>query len=107
MSKHKPLKCTQRGCKALQTADGEFCGKHYPKGKATDGEWDDVDNRPLYENKVDMADLCGLAHEFTERECKLKHIKMQDKKNDGSLYTIKAEKIFNYYYDTITDILGV
>ena len=27
----KPLKCTHKNCKALQTADGEFCDKHYPK----------------------------------------------------------------------------
>jgi hypothetical protein len=27
--KHEPLKCTHEGCNELQTADGEFCEKHY------------------------------------------------------------------------------
>lgn len=30
-SQNKPLKCTHKNCRALQTADGEFCEKHYPK----------------------------------------------------------------------------
>jgi len=29
----KVLKCTQKGCRNLQTADGEFCDKHYPEEK--------------------------------------------------------------------------
>lgn len=29
----KALECTQKGCHNLQTADGEFCDKHYPKAK--------------------------------------------------------------------------
>jgi hypothetical protein len=29
----KALICTHKGCKNLQTGDGEFCAKHYPKAK--------------------------------------------------------------------------
>ena len=30
-NKHNPLLCTYKDCKELQTEDGEFCEKHYPK----------------------------------------------------------------------------
>lgn len=30
---NEPLKCVKRGCKKLQTADGEYCEEHYPKSK--------------------------------------------------------------------------
>jgi len=30
---NEPLKCVHEGCEALQTADGEYCDKHYPSNK--------------------------------------------------------------------------
>ena len=30
---NEPLKCVHKGCEALQTADGEYCEKHYPSIK--------------------------------------------------------------------------
>lgn len=32
-NKHDPLLCTHNKCKELQTEDGEFCAKHYPREK--------------------------------------------------------------------------
>lgn len=32
---NKALTCTHSKCKELQTEDGEFCAKHYPKKKKT------------------------------------------------------------------------
>jgi len=29
----EPLLCVHKGCEALQTADGEYCEKHYPSIK--------------------------------------------------------------------------
>ena len=31
--KNKPLICTHKGCKKLQTGEGEFCEKHFPANK--------------------------------------------------------------------------
>lgn len=33
MEEREPLKCTKEGCNELQTGDGEFCEKHYPKAE--------------------------------------------------------------------------
>ena len=30
---NESLKCVHKGCEALQTADGEYCEKHYPSIK--------------------------------------------------------------------------
>lgn len=60
------------------------------------------------DNFVDMADLCELAHEFAVRECKRRKIKLEVvTKNDGTRYTARAQKVFDYYYDTISNILNV
>lgn len=58
-------------------------------------------------NKVDMADVCELAHELTKRECKLRKIKFEEGKGDNVSYTKKAQVIFNEIYDLITNILDV
>jgi len=68
-------------------------------------------------NKVDMSDVCELAHELTVRECYELDINVnckglkdcgdngQDhrKKADGTHYGKKAQEIFDYYYDMITN----
>jgi hypothetical protein len=58
-------------------------------------------------NKVDMADLCELAHEFTVRECTRRKIKYEVETKEEVRYSAKGQKVFDYYYDTITNILRV
>ena len=57
-------------------------------------------------NYVDMADVCELAHELTVKECREKKITVDaplSKRETG--YTAKAQKVFDYYYDLITNTL--
>lgn len=57
-------------------------------------------------NHVDMADICELAHKLTVRECKEKGINV-DSRTTETGYTRKAQKIYDCYYDTITNTLNV
>lgn len=66
------------------------------------------ETRPKYEPYVDMADICELASILTIRECKLKKIQVDKQYNrEETGYTAKAQKIFDYYYNTITNTLKV
>lgn len=69
------LLCTHGDCKELQTEDGEFCAKHYPKTNkelideiyaTIDGMDDDGDNQTLSEAMdyyCNMSDVrAGYAH---------------------------------------------
>jgi len=59
-------------------------------------------------NKVDMADICELAHELTVRDCQRLKIRLEYiAKNKDVRYTEKAQDIFNNYYDLITNTLKV
>ena len=55
-----------------------------------------------------MEDICELAHTFTVRECEQRRIivdAVQD--NEDIHYTEEAQEIFNYYYSTLEELLGV
>ena len=62
--------------------------------------------------QITNADICELAHTLAERECKQRKI-ILDKmiKEKGKVievaYSAKAQRIFDYYYDQITNILGL
>lgn len=119
------LLCTHKACKKPQTEDGEYCEKHYPKVKGvlcyctdaglsvphyTDDHSSDYckSAHNHAHNHVDMADVCELAHKLTVRECEIKKIYKIDKTNsDGTLYTAKAQRIYDYYFETITSTLNV
>lgn len=116
------LLCTHKACKKLQTADGEFCEKHYPRAKVCycsnsglsvphymDDHAKQPENFKEYQPYADMADVCELAHKLTVRECKLKKVQIEYKRPiHGELnYTSKAQKIYDYYYATITSTLNV
>lgn len=61
-------------------------------------------------NKVDMADVCELAHTLTILECEWKHIVCDlpdEDENGDSVYTDQAQVIFDKYYDLITNTLKV
>lgn len=63
------------------------------------------------ENKVDMADVCELAHLLTVRECKKRHIRVDKShrifKDEELHYTAEAQRIFDEIYDIITNTLNV
>jgi hypothetical protein len=115
------LLCTHKACKKPQTEDGEYCEKHYPRAKVcycsnsglsvphyTDDHAKQPENFKEYQPYADMADVCELAHKFTVRECELKKIEKIDKTNSqGTLYTAKVQKIFDYYFEQITSTLNV
>jgi len=50
------------------------------------------------------ADVCELAHTLTVRECRLRNIQLSKYEDD---YTLESKEIFDYYYETITNILGL
>jgi len=56
----------------------------------------------------DMADICELAHEFTVRECEANSYPYEEEAPNGDIrYPEKAQEVFDYYYDQITNILNV
>jgi hypothetical protein len=71
----KALLCTHKDCKKLQTADGEFCEKHYPKKVFTKDKLIDALNR------IDEL-ACEGAGGLTEAE-------------------VELEKDYNYLFDFI------
>ena len=59
-----------------------------------------------------MADICDLAYIFTADECDRRKIVIdKNRRNkDGSAYTVytkKAQEVFDRYYDLITNTLKV
>ena len=61
-------------------------------------------------NKVDMADLCELAHELTVLECRrlgIDEIDEVDAESGDIRYTEKVQDVFNNYYDLICTTLNV
>lgn len=72
------------------------------------------------ENKIDMADVCELAHVLTVKECERQKINVdclglmdctdggQDHEDTNSThYGAKAQIIFDHYYDLITNTLKI
>lgn len=60
------------------------------------------------EYTINNADICELAHEYTERECQFKGITNIDIDDGNELrYTDEAQAIFDEHYNRITSILGV
>lgn len=59
-------------------------------------------------NRVNSSDICELAHILTQKECHQKKLKtiITNKEGDTS-YPAKAQKIFDRYYDLITNTLNV
>lgn len=58
------------------------------------------------ERVVDNADVCELAHELTDIRCMEKKIEL-DNIDDETKYTDEAQRIFDTYYDLITNTLNV
>ena len=69
--------------------------------------------KQIHENYVDQADVCDLAHELTRQQCKRRKIKLdaytakQIEIHGEQKYTAQAQRIFDYYYDLITNTLNV
>jgi hypothetical protein len=61
----------------------------------------------MTKNKVDMADICELAHTLTVKECLRLGYHIDTMKNGESAYTSKSQPIFDGYYDLITNTLNV
>lgn len=59
--------------------------------------------------KVDQADVCELAHKYTEEECIQKDIEINRDYLEGedATYSTEAQAIFDKHYKLITETLGV
>jgi biotin carboxylase len=57
------------------------------------------------EYKITNADICELAHQYTEQECIDKEIIIERYLEDT--YTPEAQEIFDKHYKLITETLGV
>lgn len=90
------LLCTHRNCTALQTEDGEFCEKHYPKP---------IELIPY----ADDRDIRLLAHILTVNECNYKGIQVREypENDEKEEYTKFAQRIYNNHYQLIISTLKV
>jgi hypothetical protein len=71
----------------------------------------------MTEPKVDQADVCELAHAYTENECLLRGIEIdrqdidwldaEQADNIDTTYSPEAQEIFDRHYKLITETLGV
>ena len=61
------------------------------------------------EYKITMAEVCELAHKYTEEECIQKDIQINRDYLEGEdeTYTQEAQRIFDKHYKLITETLGV
>jgi len=60
------------------------------------------------EYKITMAEVCELAHKYTEQECKKNNIQLEVIFGEGEIdYTKEAQAIFDKHYKLITETLGV
>lgn len=60
------------------------------------------------EYKITMAEVCELAHELTVEKCREKKITVDKQYNKHETgYTAKAQRIFDRYYDLITNTLKI
>ena len=55
----------------------------------------------------DMADICEEAHNLTEIQCDKRGIKFEKTKDFETVYTTKAQNIFNHYYDKLIEKYNV
>ena len=62
-----------------------------------------VPSYKIIKNKfMQMDEVCELAHEKTKAECKRLNITMdKDDGDDCTIYTDKAQDIFNDFYDDV------
>jgi hypothetical protein len=60
-------------------------------------------------NRVNMADICELAHALTIEMCEQRRIKVDRRVNSNgeTEYTRAGSNLFDHYYELITTIFNV
>ena len=91
--KNEVLKCTYNKCKNPQTADGEFCDKHYPKAKTYYVNCDVGEGYPSYDFVV-KAKTLKEAIRLAGKELKYSYPENWEyNKNDFSVCEITANEL--------------
>jgi len=57
------------------------------------------------EYTITTADICELAHKLTVLKCQEKGYAVEIKQDEETVYTEKAQEIYNNYYEIVTSTL--